>query len=162
LNRLNRGITLVELLVVMLSLMVVMAMGFEIMNENVRAVSRGLSQNACSDRLRLLEKQLNLDLSSRHGVPKYATLEIGSATPVSATRTLLHTRILEQTEKDQVRILELTYTLEEVQGKSGRYALVRTIDPDLAPGKSPQAESKAVFHWDSPNRSCGRHPRVRI
>lgn len=145
-NRNQAGMTLVELLVVTLSLMVISAFGLQILSESGKAVSRGLSIAMRGDRLRHLQRLLDRDLSSRYGGPSRSPAEIGSATPEEGVRTLLRTEALIQGLEDQVELNEVVYTLEDYPEGSGRSALVRTTDPDPSPGKSARADSRPVFH----------------
>ena len=141
----GKGITLLELLVVMLALMVVMSMGFQILFTSGKSAHRGLSLASQGERLRLLEKMIYRDLSSRYAPLSSETLLIGNTSASSSTQMLLRTEILDQPSDDHVELYELTYTLEETREGSNTWAVVRTLDPDLEPGRGPEADARSVF-----------------
>lgn len=162
----GRGLTLLELLVVMLALMVVMSMGFQILLTSGKSAARGLSLTSQSERLRLLQKMIDRDLGSRYSPPSSANLLVSSVTGPPATQTLLRTEILDQPSDPHVELCELTYTLEETALGGGTWAVVRTLDPDLEPGRGPEADARAVFQlrvtesltWSATSESLGGGP----
>ena len=163
------GLTLLELTVVMLALMVVMAMGFQILATSGDSVARGLSLTNRGERLRILQKTMDRDLNSCYLQNGSADLLIGSPSQSSPNKTLLRAQILSQSMEDRVDLAEVIYTLEELADGSGWKALVRTLDPDLEPGKGPEADSREIFNlaitetlvWEAtPESASGEVDRV--
>jgi hypothetical protein len=134
-----------ELLVVMLALMVVMSMGFQILLTSGKSAARGLSLTSQGERLRLLQKMMDRDLGSRYAPPSSESLVIGNTSAPPSTQVLLRVEILNQPLDRHVELRELTYTLEETGEGSDVWAVVRTLDPDLEPGRGPESDARTVF-----------------
>ncbi|MCA9415615.1 MAG: type II secretion system protein [Candidatus Omnitrophica bacterium] len=144
----NRGISLIELLVVILSLAIVGSMAFQFLWESNTRVARNLSQAAKADRLRLLQKSVDQDLSSVYPNPLEAGVLVGSSTDQETGRTMIETRILESDPNAEPALYQVKYRLQEYPEGSGRTALVRALDPDLAEGDSEETKVKPVFTLD--------------
>jgi hypothetical protein len=152
----------------MLALMVVMSMGFQILLTSGKSAHRGLSLTSQGERLRLLQKMIHLDLGSRYAPPASENLLIGGTSESSSTQMLLRTEILDQPSDEHVDLCELTYTLEETSEGSGAWAVMRTLDPDLEPGRGPEADARAVFQlrvtesliWTATPESVGGGPSL--
>lgn len=144
-RRAAAGMSLIEVLVVLLSLTIVGSMAFQMLWENNVAVSRNLSQSSKADRLRILQKTLDQDLSSLYPNALEAGVRIDSGTGEAGERELLSGRLIESDGAQNLDVYEFAYTLEEYPEGAGRMALVRSLDPDLSPGRSPEADVRPVF-----------------
>lgn len=144
-NRASAGMSLIEVLVVLLSLTIVGSMAFQMLWENNVAVSRNLSQSSKADRLRILQKTLDQDLSSLYPNALAAGVRIDSGTGEAGERELLSGRLIESDGAQSLNVYEFAYILEEYPEGAGRMALVRSLDPDLSPGRSPEADLRPVF-----------------
>jgi len=144
----EKGLSLMELLVVMLSLVLVASMAFQILWESNNTVYRNLSQSSSADRLRILQKTMNQDLASSYPNPLDAKVRIDSTTGEDSGNTILTTNIIEAGAGAEPVLYEVTYSLEEYPEGSGRTAVVRIADPDLSPDRGEEAKVKPVFTLD--------------
>jgi prepilin-type N-terminal cleavage/methylation domain-containing protein len=141
----DRGMTLIEVMVVLVTGLVVGAMAFHLMLSSSKGAHRGISISSREDRLRLLVRSLDSDLACRCPTPRTAKLEVGSPAPDSATQTLLRTEVLYQTDKDTVEVRELTYELADESPGHEIRSLRRILDPYLEPGASAAAETQTLL-----------------
>jgi hypothetical protein len=144
----ERGMTLLELTSVMLSSLIVGAMAFHIMFDTSKAAHRGMSAASRGDRLRLLARSLDMDLAGRYPNAVSSPLAIGSASATSATQTLIRTEVLEQLETSDVQLTELVYSLESDPADPRIKALWRVLDPDLSPGRGPNAKAERLINLE--------------
>jgi hypothetical protein len=142
----EKGLSLVELLVVLLSLMVVMAMGFDLLRTSGHSVSIGLSQSTKAERLRFLQRRLVQDLQSRLPGPANSAVDIESASPVAEGTTLLRTQILQQKEEAGVDLFEVVYKLEQDPPGSGHIAVTRTVDASPTEGLGDMTRVDRLFN----------------
>lgn len=141
----RRGMTIIELMAVMLSALVVGAMGFHLMFTSGKSVHQRLSVLSRGERLRLLQTALSHDLAGRFPAFQAGGVEITPPNLESATQTLLRAQVLVQGETSTADLRELLYTLEETSPGGGQRAVVRSLDPDLAPGRGPQSSVQNLF-----------------
>lgn len=126
---------------VTISVFLVGGMGLHLLLTNGSRTNRQLAQTTGMDQLRLLGASLEKDLGSRFPDAQTANLEIDSV----SQGTWLRTTILRQIEGPEVGVAELTYELEPGETPGFGRRVVRVVDPDLAPGRGPQAEVRPLF-----------------
>ncbi|MCG3196619.1 MAG: prepilin-type N-terminal cleavage/methylation domain-containing protein [Candidatus Omnitrophica bacterium] len=141
----RRGMTLIELMAVMLSALLVGAMGFHLMFTSTKSVHQRMSVLSRGERLRLLQTAVSRDLAGRFPAYQPGGVSIASPNPESASQTLLRANVLVQGEEPNVDLREVIYTVEEPSPGSGQRAVIRSLDPDLAPGRSSQASLQNLF-----------------
>ena len=140
----TRGISLIELLVVMLSLMLVSSMAFQFLWESNTVVTRNLSQSSKADRLRILQKSMTQDLDSAYPNPLKAGVRIQTASGEGAGRMILETQIVETRPGEEPHLSQVRYSLTEYPENSGRLAVIRTSKPELEKGDA-DTDTRRLF-----------------
>ncbi len=146
--RSNRGLSLIELLVVMLSLAIVGSMAFQLLWQSNTSVHRNLSESSKADRLRILQKSMTQDLSSSYPNLLAAGAQVASSSAEGGGKAILRTRILDAQLGEDPILYEVEYALQEYPEQSGRMAVVRTLDPDLSEERGDGAQTKRIFTLD--------------
>jgi len=144
----RRGITVLELITVLLSMTIVGGMAFHLLISTTTASQRNLSGASRADRLGILLGYIHKDLGGRYPNAGSAPIMIGKPGSDADPKIVLRTEILKQSETPQVELLELLYRIEENSQGSGRTGLIRTVDPDLEIGPGPEAKSRPLFLFE--------------
>ena len=143
----RRGLTVLELLTVLLSMTIVGGMAFHLLVSTTKASQRNLSGASRADRLGILLGSIHKDLGGRYPNASSAPITIGN--PGSDDpKLLLRTEILKQSDKPQVELVELLYRVENYPKENGRPALLRTVDPNLEIGAGPESSSHPLFLFE--------------
>ena len=124
-----RGLSLLELLASMLSLLIVASMAFHLLLSSNRSVSQHLSMVSRGDRLRLLHTLVERDMASRFPNPLAAATEIGSLTDSLAEKSLIAADILIQGDTETVDLGRVTYQIRYGLSGDNEWDLVRKVEP---------------------------------
>jgi len=124
-----RGLSLLELLASMLSLLIVASMAFHLLLSSNRSVSQHLSMVSRGDRLRLLQTLVERDMASRFPNPIMASTEIGSITGPPVEKNLVTADILLQGDTQTVDLGHVTYQLQYGLSGNQEWNLVRKVEP---------------------------------
>lgn len=144
------GISLLELLVTMVSMLLVASMAFHLLLSSNRSASQHLSMTSRGDRLRLLETLLERDLASRFPSPLTAPLQIGNVTGTPFTTDLIAADVLLQGDTDTVSFAHVSYHLRPEQEGGEAWDLVRTAEP-LAGTEAVGAGTQSVLFQVEPS-----------
>ncbi len=138
------GLSLLELLVSMLSMLIVGSMAFHLLLSSSRSVNQQLSMASRGDRLRLLQTLLERDMAARFPNPMTAPLTIKSVTGPPTGMDLLSSDVLLQDDTDTVSLGHVTYRIQNDLSGRGEWNLIRIVEP-LAGSEAVSAGTQTIL-----------------
>jgi hypothetical protein len=144
----DRGLSLLELLVSMFTVLIVASMAFHLLISSSRSVSQQLSMASRGDRLRLLQTLLERDMAARFPNPMAAPIEIGETTGSPTSRDLIASDVLLQPDTDSVDLGHVTYQLQTGISGGEEWDLVRTVEPLSVPEGIPAGTQTILFRLE--------------
>ncbi len=128
-HRSELGLSLLELLASMFSMLIVASMAFHLLLTSNRSVNQHLSMASRGDRLRLLQTLLERELAARFPDPLSASTTIGSITGPPVETSLIAADVLLQGDTDTVDLGHVTYQIQYGLSGEEKWDLVRRVEP---------------------------------